>query len=145
MQHIVYISAATLPVTEADLQTYLRQWRQNNERDGITGVLLYSEQEQRFMQLIEGEEEPLRRLFKLIQQDHRHRDLLILADGPIPARAFSSWLMGFQVLSTEAFGQLAGYIDPQSETFHQALQGSQDELIRDLLASFSSERSHGLS
>jgi hypothetical protein len=144
MYHIVYISSATAPVSEAELEAYLQRWRQNNERDGITGLLLYSQPEQRFMQLIEGEEEPLRRLFALILQDHRHRDLLKLADGPIAQRAFRDWLMGFEVLSTAAFTQLAGYVDPESAAFQQALQASQDELLHELLGQFLSQRSPGL-
>ncbi|WP_262510240.1 BLUF domain-containing protein [Hymenobacter sediminis] len=138
------MSSATAPLTEAELEVLLQRWRQNNERDGITGLLLYSQPEQRFMQLIEGEEKPLRQLFALILKDHRHRNLLTLSDGPIPARAFQDWLMGFEVVSTAAFSQLAGYIDPQSAAFQHALRGSQDALIHDLLASFSSEQSSGV-
>ncbi|SNR95636.1 BLUF domain-containing protein [Hymenobacter mucosus] len=145
MHHIVYVSSATVPMPEAELEAYLQRWRANNERDNITGVLLYSQHEQRFMQLVEGQEEDLHRLLELIEKDQRHHNLLKLSDGPIPARAFRSWLMGFKVLDTAIFNQLTGYIDPESKAYQQALQGSQDELIHSLLAHFPSEQSPELS
>ncbi|MDF7815180.1 BLUF domain-containing protein [Hymenobacter sp. YC55] len=141
MYHIVYISKATLPVSETALGQMLTRWRANNERANVTGILLYSEHEQRFMQLIEGDPAELVPLFAMIEQDHRHRDLLKLADGLIPARAFTSWLMGFSVARVASFRQLAGYIDPHSAAFQQALQRSQDPLIHELLTTFFSESS----
>lgn len=139
MHHIVYISSATLPVSEAELEQFLQRWRVNNARYGVTGILLYSSDEGRFMQVIEGEKPAILSLFSKIERDYRHRDLLKLADGSIPKRNFTTWLMGFKVLSTAAFAQLAGYVDPTSPEFELALSSTHDVLIRHLLETFTSE------
>lgn len=142
MYHIVYVSSATVPVPEAELETLLARWRHNNARDGVTGILLYSESEARFMQVIEGEETVIRALFTKIKQDYRHRSILKLADGPITQRSFTSWLMGFRVLSATAFAQLAGYIDPDSPNFQQTLASTHDAFMQNLLALFASETTY---
>lgn len=136
LHHIVYVSTATLPVTEADLARFLQRWSHHNARDGVTGLLLYAESDGRFMQVIEGEAAAIRTLFGHIEQDSRHRDLLKLADGPITRRHFTAWLMGFNVVSTAAFAQLAGYVEPGSAAFQHALATTPDALIRDLLNTF---------
>lgn len=143
MYHIVYVSTATLPVTELELARFLQRWWANNARDGVTGILLYSEKEGRFMQVIEGEQAAIRTLFAQIERDYRHRDLIKLADGPIPARNFTAWLMGFKVLTTAAFAQLAGYVDPTSPDFQLALATTHDALIGHLLETFSAEPTPG--
>lgn len=139
MHHIVYTSTATIPVSETDLETFLARWCDNNARDGVTGILLYSEAEGKFMQVIEGEQAAIRALFGKILHDHRHRGLLKLADGPIPRRSFTSWFMGFKVLTAAAFTQLAGYVDPASPDFPRALATTHDALIRHLLENFAEE------
>ena len=139
MYHIVYISTATLPVNEADLERFLARWCVNNARDGVTGLLLYSSYEARFIQVIEGKKSDILALFAKIEKDPRHRDLLKLADGPIPHRHFTAWLMGFKVLTAAAFAQLAGYVDPTSPDFQRALTATPDILIRHLLESFAAE------
>lgn len=143
MYRIVYISKASFPVSEVALGEFLRRWRANNERDNITGILLYSAQEQRFMQLIEGEQEAIFTLFRHIERDYRHCRLLKLADGPIGQRSFTSWLMGFQVLTTTAFTQLAGFLDPDGDDWQQALP-EEDALVRELLQAFMVKQSPGL-
>jgi len=144
MYRIIYISEATVPVGEYELESFLRRWRHNNERDGITGILLYSDSEARFMQLIEGEKKAIQALFRHIEQDFRHCSLLKLADGPVPQRSFRSWLMGFCVVSVEAFRKLAGYIEPNTAAFQQALAQTQEPLIRELLLHFPTQQAHEL-
>ncbi|MCC9136465.1 BLUF domain-containing protein [Pontibacter silvestris] len=42
MYHIMYVSTATVPVSDEELRAMVTQYRNNNKRDGITGILLYS-------------------------------------------------------------------------------------------------------
>jgi len=139
MHQIVYISEATTPVSETLLLEYLHHWGESNARAGVTGILLYSQQEHRFMQLIEGEQAIIQQLFNKIEQDIRHGSVLKLADGPIAQRHFSAWLMGFPVVSAAAFKQLAGYLNPTGPAFKRALATTHDDLVRALLASFVTE------
>lgn len=54
-------------------------FRTNNERAGITGMLLYKDGN--FMQLLEGEKEAVLRLHKNIIVDPRHKGFLTLLQG----------------------------------------------------------------
>jgi len=144
MYRIIYISEATVPVGEYELESFLLRWRHNNERDGITGILLYSDSEGRFMQIIEGEKKAIQTLFHHIERDNRHCNLLKLADGPILQRSFCSWLMGFRVVSVKAFEELSGYIEPDTPLFQELLAQMQEPLLRELLLYFPTQPAHGL-
>jgi len=87
------MSTAIVQVGEEELKAMLIHWRQNNVRDQITGMLLYSGEH--YIQLIEGAEEDLRRLFAKITQDYHHTNIIKLADGSISQRLFAEWTMGF--------------------------------------------------
>ncbi|WP_207485923.1 BLUF domain-containing protein [Arenibaculum pallidiluteum] len=90
---LVYVSAATRPMGEDDLLALLRQSRRNNERTGVTGLLLYMEG--RFMQALEGEQDTVLALYRRIAMDARHRGVTTLIKFAIPARSFPDWSMGF--------------------------------------------------
>jgi methanogenic corrinoid protein MtbC1 len=60
-----------------------------NEREGITGLLLYDEG--RFFQWLEGSAESLKRLMDSIRRDSRHVDVQVLRDCPTPSRRFTGW------------------------------------------------------
>lgn len=115
MHHIMYVSTATILVSEDDLRQMLFHYRRKNQQDAITGLLLYSGEH--YVQLIEGAEKDLRRLFVKIAQDPLHRNLIKLADGKINARLFSDWTMGFEVISAEAFALFEGYVNPTKSNF----------------------------
>lgn len=140
MHHIVYTSTAVQPITEVDLEDILLGCRRNNERHQVTGLLLYSDEASGFMQVLEGKKEVLHNLYTRIERDCRHRNLVKLADGPSQQRNFSTWSMGFKRVSGGVFTQLAGYVEPQSPAFAQALAGTHDELIRQMLELFASEQ-----
>ncbi|QMU29153.1 BLUF domain-containing protein [Adhaeribacter radiodurans] len=77
----MYISTAVIHVQETELKQMLTQYRHNNERNHITGMLLYSGEN--CVQLIEGQEETLRQLLSKIVKDYHHTNLIKLANGPI--------------------------------------------------------------
>ena len=93
MISLVYVSAAVRPFEEADLAGLLRVSRRNNERSGITGMLLYMGGN--FMQAIEGEEASIDALGARIRTDERHRRMITILRTPIAARQFADWSMGF--------------------------------------------------
>lgn len=96
MHHLVYTSSANAPLTEEYLHEHLEQWRATNARLGVTGVLLYSEDN--VLQVLEGEAETIHSLFASIANDVRHRSVTKIADGPVPGRAFSEWSMRFRTV-----------------------------------------------
>lgn len=97
LYQLVYGSCARRGFTKAKVRAMLRQSRDRNAMLGITGLLLY--QSGRIVQLLEGEERTVHALFNKIRQDPRHGDLATLQEGPIPARQYPQWTMGFRDIS----------------------------------------------
>lgn len=100
LYHLVYLSAATAEFSEDDLSDILKASRRNNQRRGITGMLLYSDGG--FIQALEGPKEEVLDLYEKIEQDPRHSNAIKLLDGPIEERDFSEWEMGFQKVDAGA-------------------------------------------
>lgn len=94
MFYLIYTSIAKSGLGDEDLKAILSQARDNNSRHGITGLLLYKHR--CFMQLIEGEEAPVRSLMEKIKTDSRHSDILILQAGHQNSRQFPNWAMAFR-------------------------------------------------
>ncbi len=78
---------------DQDLADLLAQARANNERKGITGMLLYKDG--RFIQLLEGHEEPVQESFERIRKDERHTAVELLWLRYAQYRDFPDWTMGF--------------------------------------------------
>jgi hypothetical protein len=107
LYHMVYQSHATAPFRQHELEQLLMQSRTSNTRNGITGLLLYSDGH--ILQVLEGQQAVVKRLFDRIEQDQRHYQVIKLADGPIQARNFSHWSMAFKTVNPANLLQLAGY------------------------------------
>lgn len=91
---LLYVSQATQPMTESELQTLLNRAREANRAQGITGFLLYFNGS--FMQVIEGNRSRVQALLKRIRQDQRHQGLRVVFEGAVHRRAFVDWSMGFR-------------------------------------------------
>lgn len=94
LYHIVYLSAASHRLGDDELRAILSTSRSNNRERGITGMLLYSDGA--FIQALEGHEPEVKALYNTIERDPRHGRIITLLDGPIDARNFPQWEMGFQ-------------------------------------------------
>ena len=97
MIQLVYVSSSIQPFTSSELLQLLDTSRQNNEKLGITGMLLYKDGD--FMQALEGEEEPVHSLSARIAKDPRHKDIRILLEDAGTEREFPDWSMGFRNLN----------------------------------------------
>jgi len=97
MYRLVYYSRNLVASGEAmfasNIDEILAKSRVNNERDGITGALLFNAG--CFAQVLEGPLERVESAFERIQQDERHGDVSLLALEPIERRSFPNWAMGF--------------------------------------------------
>ena len=96
VHELIYRSRSAGPFDRTEIGRILATARQRNATDGLTGLLLYSDDS--FLQVLEGEVDTVRRTFARIGQDPRHRDLTVLADGPVDARRYPDWTMGFHHL-----------------------------------------------
>jgi hypothetical protein len=122
MIQLVYMSSASALFSQAELMDLLTRSRINNERQGVTGLLLYKEGN--FLQIIEADEVPARALLQRIQADPRHTGITLLLDEPVTRRSFPDWSMGFRNLSDLEVQALPGYSSLMNNT--SALRGLDD-------------------
>lgn len=113
---LVYVSVQSRPLSEDDLKDILESARNHNPKHDITGMLLY--REGFFIQALEGDEEPVMELYRNIQQDDRHRNILTVHKNEVDERSFGSWAMGFNKFGHEELLELEGYeTDDDLENF----------------------------
>jgi len=134
MHHIIYMSRGVRPMSEDALRELLQKARTDNERQSITGALVYGDGQ--FMQIIEGDESVLAVLYAKLLQDPRHINVVKLADKQIAQRSFQDWSMGFQVISAEAFSELAGYVEPEKMDLQAPSLSAADALLLQMMKSF---------
>lgn len=106
MRRIIYCSQATYDVAPDELLALLDVCRRNNEKSGLSGMLLYSNQS--FLQVLEGDPDALADAYGRIEVDDRHTDLRLLADVTTAGALFPDWTMGFEHIDDE---ELAGEIE----------------------------------
>jgi Sensors of blue-light using FAD len=105
---LIYVSSASQPFTTAELTKLLQGARERNTSLGVSGMLLYKDGN--FMQLLEGEEEAVLSLYRLIAGDTRHKGAMTLLKGSVQTRSFPDWSMGFRDLHAPG-EDLPGYSD----------------------------------
>ncbi|GAB3863816.1 hypothetical protein GCM10028824_00540 [Hymenobacter segetis] len=111
---LIYRSVAIRLLSDEELARLVEQSRIHNYSQGITGVLFYAEG--RFLQVLEGEMEPVKVLYECIWQDSRHTEVVKLFSGPVAQRLFAGWSLGFGQVAPPALARLDAYLDPE----HQA-------------------------
>jgi hypothetical protein len=116
---LVYVSSAVHSFSPPELVDLLKTSHDNNAALSVTGMLLYKDGN--FMQVLEGDEKIVRPLYARIERDPRHRGLLVLIEGPIHARQFGEWSMGFRDLKAADATSIPGY----SEFLNTPLTGAE--------------------
>jgi uncharacterized membrane protein (DUF373 family) len=104
MIRLVYMSQAVKPFSTDDLMALLRESRQNNLAEAVTGVLLYVNE--CFVQVLEGKEEVIEKTFQRIKKDSRHTNVTVLEKVYIKHRQFPDWSMGFEEVDPALFAEL---------------------------------------
>jgi len=134
MWQVVYTSRATASFRASDLDSILRASRRNNPALGVTGMLLFMNGE--FMQALEGPDDNVRELYAKLQRDPRHTDCRMLREGPIEAREFPDWSMGFHDLTDAGAARPAGVNDFLDRPFTSAFYAENRSAARRLLSLF---------
>ncbi len=88
---LLYASRA-VDRSDTAIEAILSQSRHFNPTSGITGILCYGGGI--FLQAIEGGRTAVSELYGHIQQDKRHKDVLLLQYEEISERRFGGWTMG---------------------------------------------------
>ena len=123
----VYVSTASETWDQDGLKALLARCRSRNAAAGVTGLLLYRDGV--FMQVLEGEEEAVRALYRRIAHDPRHHDVTNIWVAHAPQRRFPDWSMGFRNLEEHDVG-LEGYRDLLVEPLDLGLLGRRDAVAR---------------
>ncbi|MEI7530870.1 MAG: BLUF domain-containing protein [Betaproteobacteria bacterium] len=106
---LVYVSQAIKPYLPTELSSLLSEYRINNQRMGITGMLLYKDG--KFMQVLEGNESAVRELYRRIQTNPSHHQIELLFEGDQPKQQFKEWSMAFYNLDESSVNSIEGYSD----------------------------------
>ncbi len=100
---ILFVSALSADAPADTVIAIARQARRNNERTGITGLLVFDGEN--FAQLMEGPQDTVPALADLMSTDPRHEHMEILHSAPTAsARRFPSWRLGYLVMDLQEFG-----------------------------------------
>ena len=91
---LVYVSKATSDIPADELDQLLRDARTNNAQLDITGMLLYHDGS--FIQVLEGDEQKVTRVFEKIERDPRHENTNVVLKTTVAERAFNDWAMGYR-------------------------------------------------
>ena len=97
LTYLIYKSTPTL--TEKDLPEIAEQSKHNNIDRGLTGLLVYGNNQ--FIQVLEGAEQDIEILYKKLLNDKRHTNLEVVKKGGLERRYFPTWSMGFCSVSKE--------------------------------------------
>lgn len=76
-----------------DFMDILEVSRVNNERDGITGILLFCNDS--VVQCLEGSRVAVNKAYARIVRDKRHQNPMLVDYRILAARCFSKWSMGY--------------------------------------------------
>ncbi|NEV62510.1 BLUF domain-containing protein [Thiorhodococcus minor] len=93
LTRMMYVSRVSGGVGEDELKQILESARRKNKELKVTGVLCGGGGH--FIQVLEGEQEDLFRLYGDILNDRRHYDSVLIGVAPIKQRLFGSWSMGY--------------------------------------------------
>ena len=116
MLSVIYISVADPLIGEQDIAALLVQARRNNQRDALTGALIFNGHN--FLQLLEGPADKVDACLAVIRSDARHSGMLEMRRRAIDERAFAEWTMLYDPLflgHDAALSRVAvsGRLDPQ--------------------------------
>lgn len=90
---ISYVSTAERSLSETEIRQILNDSEVNNNKQNITGLLLYSEGN--FFQIIEGDQKQIVQLYETIEDDSRHFNVIKLFGKEINKESFDGYKSDF--------------------------------------------------
>ncbi len=123
MYRLVYMSTPKRPLSGEELNRILVAATKNNNRNGITGILI--QDHKRFLQYLEGDEARVEETFARISLDARHHAIFRLKSGAIVRRQFPGWSMASKTVDQTASLTIA---------VSELVKDCDDEVAEELLA-----------
>lgn len=91
INQLVYVSQAVKKMSSEELNGIQRTAKANNEKIDVTGSLFYNGGW--FLQVLEGPEATISKLYHKIATDPRHKNSRLLYNEPAKFRTFTRWSM----------------------------------------------------
>ena len=91
---LLYASRSVDPIDRKLVDAILKRAHSYNPEHGITGILCAYENDNVFLQALEGGRDEVNQLYNSLVEDSRHTDVTLLAYNEIDERRFASWRMG---------------------------------------------------
>ena len=133
LYNLFYCSQARAPFDTPALTALLHQARAYNREHRLSGLLLHTPDE-RFLQILEGEESVVRALYyDHIVVDPRHRRCRVLGAGACAERSFADWNMGFRVANAAELHALLAAAPPADLVLFAPQPRLRPELLQLLL------------
>lgn len=121
MHTLFYCSVATHKISEAGILDILKVSRKKNERDNVTGILVYQKNNREFFQILEGETQVIFALLKTIEFDKRNTSQHLVYNSEIKERNFKGWSMAFSDLDSVTSDKLDGFSEYLDKGFTSEL------------------------
>ena len=118
MIRLLYLSQAT-NLSSMHVDSILETSRRNNPQQSITGVLVVGGGW--IMQLLEGPEAAVIRLYSKILDDSRHSNVRIIHITPAAEKIFGDWSMGFVRRNPLEFEHVASLRERRLETVNASM------------------------
>lgn len=131
---LIYVSTARPDLTFADIEGILDTARTRNAAEDITGLLLFDGSS--FMQLLEGPEDAVERVFSSIADDARHTGIVRIHSETGVTREFSDWAMGYSLLNDPRAPAGAKWFPLTNAILVKHLPAGMTPWIRNLFLSF---------
>jgi hypothetical protein len=93
LRRLAWSSVPSPSFSAARLNEIVAPSRRNNERNHISGMLLFTGAH--FLGILEGDERDLGNLWLRLERDERHCDLIRIGDDLCGERWFPEWMMAY--------------------------------------------------
>ena len=138
LHNLFYCSLASKNILSGDILNILKYSRQNNVKIGITGILLYWEKTNQFLQVLEGEKNIVFNLYDKISKDARHSLSKIIYQEDIKERGFKDWSMAFKNIDEIDTSSLDGFSNFSTLDFTTERTNIKASVAINLIQSFKS-------
>lgn len=125
LSQLVYVSKRNANCTEEEITDILEACKKNNPGLGITGILMYNEN--KFIQLVEGDSRTIMNLYDKIKDDSRHSNCIMVSLSPIKEKTFPSWHMGSKNVSDNVMDYDTQISAEHKRTFDNILSGKEQD------------------
>lgn len=78
---ISYVSTAVRDLQENEVDEILEETQIRNNKHGVNGLLIYSDGN--FFEVLEGEKINIKGLFKIIEEDERHKNIIMIFEKEV--------------------------------------------------------------